>query len=69
MAAYVVTWQDSKDPKDKTGGEIYVRSHDDDDAIVHANERLLEAGKNKHNAFYVHLKQCGGRTVYYNRGF
>lgn len=69
MTAYVLTLQHSKDPKDKTGVEIHLSSPNDYDAIVHANERMSEMGYKQGQMFHIHLKQCHGRTVSYQRGF
>lgn len=69
MAQYRLTLQENKDPKDKTGIEIFLKSPTDDDAIAHANERLTGLGVKQGKGFHIHLKQCGGRTVYYSRGY
>lgn len=69
MPMYVATWQTSKDPKDKTGGEIYIHAMDDYSAGVEVNQQLAAARITKGEAFYIHFKECGGRTLFYNRGF
>lgn len=69
MPMYVLTLQFSKDPKDKTGMEMYVNSLDDYCAVMDMNNKLASSGIGNKPAYYRHFKQCKGRTIYYDRGF
>lgn len=69
MAMYQLSWQVSKDPKDKTGGMMMLYGADDFSAVYRANDMLIEQGFTQGSVFHIQVKECGGRTVTYNRGF
>jgi hypothetical protein len=65
---YKMTW--SHDRKSPHGYETYFNDSDPNAILAQAN-KLLHARQSflKATAYYIHLVEIGGRTLFYLRGF